>query len=181
MTCGSGDRICTFDGSGSRDVCGGGSGGPLTVSVSGRDYSIGVASTASCRGAASFTKSQTYLNWISETRLPKLANPRTVTSGWGVDAKCSAPFNHLVTDFGGRMSNSNRITTLHLQVRPINADGSLGDRALVKCGAYPDHGLEKFVQILDGYVMTGFGGHVYKNNFIGLTAFASLYDPNSIL
>lgn len=28
--------------------------------------------------------------------------------------------------------------------------------------------------------MTGFGGHGYKGNFIGLTAFVSLYDPNSI-
>lgn len=100
-----------------------------------------------------------------------------IKEGWSEQAACVAPENHFISGYGGRILDGN-VTTLHLEIRENRTDGSLGPRAILRCGSVPDSGLEKFVSLPDGYVMTGFGGHIQKNNFIGLTAYGKKLDSN---
>lgn len=105
----------------------------------------------------------------------ELANEGEVKEGWSEQAACVAPSNHFITGFGGRIQDG-LVTTLHLEVRENKTDGSLGPRKVHKCGSEPDVDPEKFVSLPDNYVMTGFGGHVKSNNFIGLTIYGKKLD-----
>lgn len=164
-------------------ICGGDSGGPLTALVGGQAMGVGISSHAGkfCDVQSTFTNTSLYLSWIEETKKNKIVDSKTLNSGWSIKAleDCQAPYNHVVTGYGGRIDNHDQITTIRLQVRPILSDGGLGARSIVNCGRDPDHGLEKFIELPDGYVMTGFSADVYKNNFNGLSAYARIYDPLS--
>lgn len=98
-----------------------------------------------------------------------------IKEGWSEQAACVAPENHFISGYGGRILDGN-VTTLHLEIRENRADGSLGPRTILRCGSVPDSGLEQFVSLPNGYVMTGFGGHVQKNNFVGITAYGKKLD-----
>lgn len=178
------DNICSFsDANGiQKGICVGDSGGPLTIDIDGQDYSIGVSSTGpeSC-GISFFTKVTKYLDWINETKKLRLFNHNLITSGWSVrDSEyCSAPYNHVITGIGGRMDSRSRITTLVLEVRALLSDSSLGPVKRTRCGTSPDHSLEKFVSLPDGYVMTGFAAHSRRNNFVGLTAQGKRFDSST--
>lgn len=111
-----------------------------------------------------------------------LVNRRTVHLGWGAGTSCPAPDDHAITGVGVRLNNHNTITTLHLEVRSLNANGTLGERVVIKCGREPDHGLEhgKMLTLPDGYVMTGFAARLYKNNFTDISAYARKYEPLTV-
>lgn len=170
-------------------ICSGDSGGPLTVAIGGVDYSVGIASLSGAGCTPSFfTNVGKYLDWIQQAKISSLTGDSPmgpslgpISSGWGVrDIEyCQAPYNHVVTGFGGRINNSNRVTTIRLQVRAILSDGGLGPARIKRCGSSPNTGMERFVTLPDGYVMTGFAAHSQKNNFVGVTAYGKLYDPNS--
>jgi len=98
--------------------------------------------------------------------------------GWTEQVKCMAPKNHFISGYGGRIKDGN-ITTLHIEIRQNRNDGSLGPRKIKRCGSAPNFDLEKFINLPEGYVMTGFGGHVRDNNFIGLTAYGKRLDSNN--
>ena len=165
--------ICA-NGNGETSICSGDSGGPATVEVGGVEYSVGVTSWSSgnCLNNSGFARTASYQDWINYT----VENHRIVHSGWNATTECFAPMNHVITGYGGRIANDNKITTLHLELRPIQENGTLGTSYIKKCGKAPDHALERFVRVPNGYVVTGFGAHVQKNNFVGLTAYASVYN-----
>jgi len=61
----------------------------------------------------------------------------------------------------GIASNHDKVKTLHLERRYLNADGSMGTRYLSKHGSKPNDALENaFYSVPDGYVIVGLGGGI---------------------
>lgn len=165
-------------------ACTGDSGGAFTVKADGTEYGVGVLSHVepNCDGLSMFTSIAKYSDWLEQTKENKLTNAKLNDTGWGVRSTeiCQAPYNHVITGWGGSMTSHRTISTLKLQVRPILSDGGLGDKSYVNCGIYPDNNTQKFVELPDGYVLTGFAAHSRSKKFVGVTAYGKRYDPLSM-
>ncbi|MBN2506282.1 MAG: hypothetical protein JXQ71_06275 [Verrucomicrobia bacterium] len=76
-----------------------------------------------------------------------------------VEAELTAPPGYVITGLGARAHEDN-LTTLWLQIRPLQADGTLGAPEELRGGWEPDANLEAKITLPDGYVATGFGGRI---------------------
>ena len=81
----------------------------------------------------------------------------------GLEVDGSLPAGYVLTGIGAR-AVGNKITTLVLEGRLVNADGSLGNRATYRFGSDKDHSLEVWYAVPDGYVITGVGARLDKGN-----------------
>jgi len=76
-----------------------------------------------------------------------------------VEAEMTAPPGYVITGLGARAHEDN-LTTLWLQIRPLQADGTLGPPEELRGGWEPDAHLEAQVTLPEGYAATGFGGRI---------------------
>ena len=63
----------------------------------------------------------------------------------------------VVTGIGARITTDSYYTTLHVEYRQPNADGSLGGRVIYRTGSEPNHALEAWASVPDGYAIVGVG------------------------
>lgn len=80
-----------------------------------------------------------------------------------VDAQI--PKGHALTGFGARVRrNGASVTTVRLEFRKVNPDGSLGPRVTKSYGKKPNHPVEKWISAPDGHVITSLGTRCNKFN-----------------
>jgi hypothetical protein len=84
--------------------------------------------------------------------------------------------NYVVTGVGLRVHDSN-LTTLHLEVAPIRADGTLGERENRRYGPDPDAKPEAVVLAGEQEVVTGIGLRVHDNNVTTIKLYVRRLDP----
>ncbi len=74
------------------------------------------------------------------------------------------PAGYVLTGIGAR-AKSGEITTLVLEGRYVNSDGTMGARKTLSFGSDPYHGLEVWYAVPNLYVITGFGARISDGNF----------------
>ena len=80
-----------------------------------------------------------------------------------VDAQI--PKGYALTGFGARVRrNGARVTTVRLEFRKVNPDGSLGPRVTKNFSKKPNHPVEQWITAPDGHVITGLGTRCKKYN-----------------
>jgi hypothetical protein len=88
-----------------------------------------------------------------------LVDEQEITDGKSIEGYLEAPAGYVVTGLGARAHYDN-ITTMWMQIRPLLADGTLGEPEELRTGNEPDSHLEAQVILPDGYVATGFGAGI---------------------
>lgn len=63
----------------------------------------------------------------------------------------------VVTGIGARINSSDDYTTLALRGRRVNPDGTFGETADYRFGSSPNHSLEAWGEVPDGYAVVGVG------------------------
>lgn len=88
------------------------------------------------------------------------------------------PPGYVMTGIGLRIRDG-IVTTMQVEDRYINIDGSLGPRFRTKHGIAPNHSLEAWFAAPEGFVITGIGVRVRNDNVTTLRAYFQRIDPNS--
>jgi hypothetical protein len=81
----------------------------------------------------------------------------------GLEVDGRLPAGYVLTGIGARV-NDGRITTLVMEGRYVNSDGTMGTRMKYRFGTEPNHGLEVWYSVPNQCVITGFGGRISDNN-----------------
>lgn len=78
------------------------------------------------------------------------------------------PSDYVLTGIGLRAASST-VTTMVLEGRKVNLDGSMGARVRFYYGSEPNHALEVWLSVPDGCVIYGFGARAAGNDFTTLS------------
>ncbi|AJQ94020.1 hypothetical protein [Gynuella sunshinyii] len=113
------------------------------------------------------------LNEISFPRDPSAVyDVSKVTVGLDAESYCSVPESSVVVGLGTRIRHGNAVG-VKLKYRTVNVDGSLGSPHYVQCGSEAP---KNFVEVPDGYIVTGFGGRVKSSDLQSVYALARRWD-----
>ncbi len=88
------------------------------------------------------------------------------------------PPGYALTGIGLRISNDN-VTTMVIEQRFINDNGSLGPRYRTYHGTAPNHQLEVWYAVPEGYLITGLGIRVNNGNVTTLRVYHQKIDESS--
>lgn len=88
------------------------------------------------------------------------------------------PPGYAMTGIGLRISNNN-VTTMVIEQRFIKADGSLGPRYKTYHGTSPNHALEVWYAVPEGFLITGIGIRVGNGNVTTLRVYHQRIDESS--
>ncbi|WP_430460814.1 hypothetical protein ACQUQU_16550 [Thalassolituus sp. LLYu03] len=92
----------------------------------------------------------------------------------GYETFCNAPSSSVIVGFGARVHKDD-VKGIRIGYRNVLADGSLDEIQYLQCGS----GYERYVEVPDGYVLTGLSSRVRKNNIAAVHAAARQWDPET--
>lgn len=92
----------------------------------------------------------------------------------GRETYCVAPESSFIVGVGARVYKNN-VKGVKIGYKLLGADGSLGATQYIQCGS----GVEKYVEVPEGYVVTGVQARASNDNIAAISVFAKKWDSSS--
>lgn len=91
----------------------------------------------------------------------------------GHETYCVAPESSVLVGVGARVNNGD-VKGVKIGYKILTADGRLGSTQYIQCGS----GVEKYVEVPEGYVITGVQARASNDNLAAVSAFSRKWDTN---